>query len=111
MRFRVVSDTKSPFRHKKDRAKNSAAMCLIVFCGALYALTNLRRAERETRGSEDRTARALRSFFEASRARHLIAPAGFFHRAESDSSLVIWEQVEAGATHGAEPERAGDAPT
>ncbi len=56
-------------------------------------------------------ARALRNFFEVSRARHLIAPAGFFRRAESDSSLVIWEQVEAGATHRAEPERAGDAPT
>ena len=86
-------------------------MCFLVFCGALYALTNMRRAAREILGSEDRTARALRSFFEVSRATHLIAHAGFFRRAESDSSLVIWEQVEAGATHGAEPERAGDAPT
>ena len=71
----------------------------------------MRRAAREILGSEDRTDRALRSFFEVSRARHLIAPAGLFRRAESDSSLVIWGQVEAGATPGAEPERAGDAPT
>ena len=90
---------------------DSAAMCFLVLCGALYSLTNMRRVSRDLLGSEDRTDGALRSFFEVSRARHLIAPAGFFRRAESDSSLVIWEQVEAGATHGAEPERAGDAPT